>query len=238
MKFAKQAGAASAEGRHTDAAALHAEARAVDPSHAAFAKTSFLAGATAWLASAATNPEHFDNAAAEAQQAVALDDTAAEAHALMGKVHMAREEWTEAVRAFKAATERDQQNGSHREELKKAEAALKQSKTKDYYKILGLKRDATAKQVKSAYRKMAIMWHPDKHAGNKEKQAEASKKFQDIGEANEVLTDPEKKAKYDRGEDVFENQGGGGGGGGGRQHFQHGGQHFSFNFGFLLLTSD
>ena len=100
----------------------------------------------------------------------------------------------------------------------------------DYYETLGLTKSATSAEIKKAYRKMAIMWHPDKHAGNKEKQDEASKKFQDIGEANEVLSDPEKKGKYDRGEDVFENQGGGNQGG--ARHFSHGGQQFSFNFGF------
>ena len=231
-KLAKKAEAAAAEGRHAEAAGLWADARGVDPSHGAFAKEALLKGAKAWMAAGA---EHFDKAAAEAGQAVALDGSVAEAHSVLGQVHMAAERWQEAVNAFKAAHEREQQNGAYREELKKAEAALKQSKTKDYYKILGLKRDATPKQIKSAYRKAAIIWHPDKHAGKKgeaaaEKQAAASKKFQDIGEANEVLSDPEKKGKYDRGEDVFENQGGGGGGGGG-QHFQHGGQHFNFNFG-------
>jgi DnaJ-class molecular chaperone len=73
---------------------------------------------------------------------------------------------------------------------------------------------------------------------------EAERKFQDISEANEVLSDPELKAKYDRGEPVFENQGGGGGGRGGfnqqfqQQFFQQrgggggGGRHHSFHFAF------
>ena len=72
-------------------------------------------------------------------------------------------------------------------------------------------------------------------ADNKE---EAERKFQDISEANEVLSDPELKAKYDRGEPVFENQGGGGGGHGGfgQQFFHHRGgggarrHHFHFSF--------
>merc|ERR1712176_331774 len=113
------------------------------------------------------------------------------------------------------------------------------SKEKNYYKILGVPRTASAKEIKKAYRALALEWHPDKNTDNKE---EAERKFQDISEANEVLTDPELKAKYDRGEPVFENQGGGGrnpfggfqqqffhqqrrggGGGGNRHHF-----HFSF----------
>merc|ERR1712164_71894 len=118
---------------------------------------------------------------------------------------MAAEEFQDAVRAFKAAHEQKKADKSIREELQKAEAALKQSKQKNYYKILGLKRDATPRQIKSAYRKLAIKWHPDKQDQNEEAQKKAQKMFQDIGEANEVLSKPELKAKYDRGEDVFEN---------------------------------
>jgi DnaJ-class molecular chaperone with C-terminal Zn finger domain len=116
---------------------------------------------------------------------------------------------------------------------------LKQSKEKNYYKILGVPRTAEKKAIKSAYRKLALEWHPDKNE-DKEK---AEQMFQDISEAYEVLSDDEMRAKYDRGEDVFENQGGGGGGGFRhhgfpeemfRQHFQHGGgggrrtHHFHF----------
>lgn len=66
----------------------------------------------------------------------------------------------------------------------------------DYYKILGVGRDATDREIKAAYRKLARKWHPDLHTG-KDK-AEAEEKFKQINEAYEVLKDPEKRAKYDR----------------------------------------
>merc|ERR1712071_458653 len=108
------------------------------------------------------------------------------------------------------------------EKVQKAETALKQSKEKNYYKILGVSRNANKSEIKKGYRDGALKWHPDKNTDNVE---EAEKMFQDIGEAYEVLSDEEKRGKYDRGEDVFENQGGGGGGGHNpheffRQHFQ------------------
>lgn len=93
--------------------------------------------------------------------------------------------------------------------------ALKQSKEKNYYKILHVARNAKVKEIKKSYRELALKWHPDKNTDNKE---EAEKMFQEISEAYEVLSDKELREKYDRGEPVFENQGGGGGGGQRRHH--------------------
>ncbi len=64
---------------------------------------------------------------------------------------------------------------------------------KDYYKILGVDKKATQDEIKKAFRKLAIKYHPDKNAGNKE----AEEKFKQISEANDVLSDPAKRKKYD-----------------------------------------
>ena len=64
----------------------------------------------------------------------------------------------------------------------------------DYYKILGLTKAATEKELKGAYRKLARKYHPDLNPNDKE----ANKKFQEINEANEVLSDPDKRKKYDQ----------------------------------------
>ena len=64
----------------------------------------------------------------------------------------------------------------------------------DYYKILGLDKNASTEDIKKAYRKLARKYHPDINPNNKE----AHKKFQEVNEANEVLSDPEKRKKYDQ----------------------------------------
>ena len=64
----------------------------------------------------------------------------------------------------------------------------------DYYKILGVDKTATEKDIKSAYRKLARKFHPDLNPDNKD----ANRNFQQINEANEVLSDPEKRKKFDQ----------------------------------------
>src|SRR5271154_1310521 len=64
---------------------------------------------------------------------------------------------------------------------------------KDYYKILGINKNASPDEVKKAFRKLAVKYHPDKNKNNKA----AEEKFKEANEANEVLSDPEKRKKYD-----------------------------------------
>jgi DnaJ family protein C protein 3 len=127
--------------------------------------------------------------------------------------------------------------------MQKTQVALKRSKTKDYYKVLGVENDADERQIKQAYRKLSKVHHPDKAAKQGLTKEDAEKKMANINEAYEVLSNPELRARFDRGDDPnsheqqqyhqqgnpfghghpFMYQQGGGGGGGGQQ--------FNFKFG-------
>jgi DnaJ-class molecular chaperone len=65
----------------------------------------------------------------------------------------------------------------------------------DYYDVLGVTKNSSAAEIKSAYRKKAVEWHPDKHKDNK---AEAEKRFKEINEAYQVLSDQQKREAYDQ----------------------------------------
>ncbi len=81
----------------------------------------------------------------------------------------------------------------------------------DYYEVLGVDKNASAEEIKKAYRKLAMKYHPDRNPDDKE----AEQKFKEINEAYAVLSDPDKKAKYDQyGHSAFDGSGGGYGGGG------------------------
>lgn len=111
-----------------------------------------------------------------------------------GEALLAREEWEEAVRAFERAAEGSgRSNRDVLARLQKAQRLLKQSKRKDYYKVLGVSRDADSRTIKKAFRKAAMTAHPDK-GGSEAKMAT-------VNEAYEVLSNPELRQRFDNGDD-------------------------------------
>jgi len=168
-------------------------------------------------------------------------------HALIGKAQkeLDSDDFNAAMHTLNQAKEHH--GGSHKvqEMLQKAQTLLKRSKQKDYYKVLGVSRDADEREIKRAYRKLTKEHHPDKAAQQGIAPEEAQKKMSQINEAYEVLSDPELKARFDRGDDPndtsqqqgnpFQGSPFGFGGGGQPIFFQQrsgGGQQFQFKGAF------
>lgn len=118
-----------------------------------------------------------------------------------GEKLLKAEKWEEAVAAFQSAFEKSgRQSRDIMERMQKAERLLKVSKRKDYYKVLGVSRDADERTIKKAFRKAAKENHPD--VGGSEE------KMQALNEAYEVLSDTELRQRYDNGDDPNDPTGG------------------------------
>ena len=153
---------------------------------------------------------------------------------------MTAENYDAAIATLTQAKEHHPEYEKLNQLLHNAQIELKKSKTKDYYKVLSLPRDADELQIKAAYRRMVKQHHPDKAHKQGISKEDAEKKMASINEAYEVLSDPELKARFDQGDDPndHENQRGGhnpfqqgGFGGFPGGGFPGGGQQFNFKFG-------
>lgn len=236
--FLNKAQDAMTQKRYPDAIKHLESLIAADPNHGVYLDAGQQDLAHALLMSNG-GPEFLSRAKDTIYAVLNRDESSWNAHRILGNILKEQGDYQEAVNELSIAQEQTNgQNGEVNQDLQRAQVALKQSKQKDYYKELGVPRNAKIKEIKKAYREKALEWHPDKHQGEEEKAA-AEKKFQAIAEAYEVLSDAELRGKYDRGEDVFPNQGNEGGGQHHfhqqhfqQQHFQQGGgQRFHFNFG-------
>lgn len=166
------------------------------------------------------------DAVSSCTEVINIDEELVEALVQRGEAKLLTEDWEGAVEDLKSAAQKSPQDMNIRETLMRAEKSLKLSQRKDWYKILGVSKTAAVSEIKRAYKKLALQWHPDKNVDNRE---EAENKFREIAAAYEVLGDEEKRTRYDRGEDI-ENMGMGGGGGGFDPFGGGGGQQYTFHF--------
>lgn len=201
-----------------------------------------------------------DDCIKDCTKAIELDDSYIKAYARRAKAYMDMEDYENAVIDYEKLCKLDKTR-EHNQLLKDAKLELKKSKRKDYYKILGVNKSANDDEIKKAYRKRALAHHPDRFPNaTEDEKKEEEKKFKEVGEAYNVLSDPKKRSRYDNGQDLddmgsgmsgadidpnllFQAFFGGGGspfmfqqGGGGRSSRQPGGGGgfpggFNFNFG-------
>lgn len=152
--------------------------------------------------------DQFEEAKADCDAALKLDPTYTKAKRTRAKITGEQGDWDQAVKDLKQLAEDNQGDPEIAKELRNAELELKKSKRKDWYKILGVPKDAGDKEIERAYKKKAAVLHPDKTQGDKEKE----ELFKDCLEAKETLLDPQKRQIYDSGADLMEPGMGGMGG--------------------------
>ncbi|KAF4555494.1 Tetratricopeptide repeat-containing protein 1 [Elsinoe fawcettii] len=194
-------------GRYQKAVEVYTDALSVDPSNKGTNSKILQNRALCY-----TKLKQWANAIEDCDAALKLDPTYTKAKKTRAKALGESGDWDEAVRVLKDIAEQNPGEPGIQKEVRQAELELKKSKRKDYYKILSVEKDAGDNEIKKAYRKLAIVHHPDKNPDD----PAAAERFKDIGEAYETLSDPQKRARYDSGEDLVDPSdmfGGGGMGG-------------------------
>lgn len=143
-------------------------------------------------------------AVSDCTTALSFEETYLKALLRRAKCYNDLGEYEECVKDYEKAYNMEKTK-ENKKLLQDAKIALKRSKRLDYYKILGIGRNATDDEIKKAYRKRALVHHPDRHASASDaEKKEQEKKFKVLGEAYGVLSDPKKKARYDSGQDMDE----------------------------------
>lgn len=114
-----------------------------------------------------------------------LDPTYIKARKTKAKAFSEEGDWESALREYQALKDANPGEPGIDREIRTAQLEMKKSQRKDYYKILGIDRNASEADIKKAYRKLAIVHHPDKNPDDES----AAERFKDIGEAYETLSD-------------------------------------------------
>ncbi|GFO13168.1 Dnaj homolog subfamily c member 7-like, partial [Plakobranchus ocellatus] len=193
------------EGKYQNAYSLYSEALSIDPNNKSTNSKLFCNRATV-----CSKLGKLEEAIQDCSRALELDDTYLKAYMRRAKCYTDTELYDEAVRDYEKIYKMSK-TIENKQLLQNAKIELKKSKRKDYYKILGVHKSASEDEIKRAYKKRALIHHPDRHSNDtQDKQKEEEKKFKELGEAYSILSDAKKKARYDNGQDLDEAEGFGG----------------------------
>jgi DnaJ family protein C protein 7 len=132
-------------------------------------------------------------------RSIQLNERYWKAYMRRGNIYMALKMYEEAKYDFQRVKDNDPSNKEIHKLLEDSKKEEKKAKKRDYYKLLDLDREASTDDIRKAYKKLALKWHPDRNCESEESKKMAEKKFRDINDAYSVLSDAKKKQMYDSG---------------------------------------
>jgi len=144
-------------------------------------------------AAAHMKTKNYMSALNDLNKAIELNPEYAKAYARRGNAHSQLENYEEALKDYMICKQKDPSYPSIDNSIKLAQNEAKNAKKKDYYKILGIEKTASEIDIKKAYKKMALKWHPDKNTETEATKMQAEKKFKDIADAYAILSDTQKR---------------------------------------------
>lgn len=154
--------------------------------------------------------KQYKEALADCEESIKLNEGYIKAYTRKAECLIQLEEFETAVQVLEATLKLDPDSRDLKQRIRDAKLELKKSKRKDYYKILEISKDASESEIKKAYKRAALKSHPDKCQDSSEVGREAAERaFKDVGEAYSVLSDSQKRHRYDAGQDLEEIEGGG-----------------------------
>lgn len=183
-------------GNYEEAINKYTECIAIDENNKRFHAIIYTNRATALV-----KQDKQEEALKDLDKAIECNDKYPQAFYKRGDLNQKLGNFDDAIRDFHSAQELDPGKYSLEGRIREARVEAKKAKKKDYYKILGVPKEADEQEIKKAYRKLALKYHPDRVPDPKEKE-KAEKMFKDIAEAYSVLTDKEKRRRYDMGQDL------------------------------------
>jgi len=193
-------------GNLDEAYKLYSEALLIDPCNRSTNAKLYFNRATVAAKQKKTN-----ECISDCDKALELDASYVKPLLRRAKCYMESEQYEEAVRDYENLLKSNKGNMEYRQLLQEAKLELKKSKRKDYYKILGVEKTANDDEIKKAYRKRAMVHHPDRHSSaSEEEKKEHETKFKEVGEAYAILSDEKKRRMYDSGQDLEDGGGCGG----------------------------
>lgn len=183
---------AYAAGKLKEAYSLYTEALEIDPNNKSVNAKLFFNRATV-----CSRQGRLNEAVADCSSALKFDENYRKALLQRAKCYMELSDFDNAVRDYEKAFKMDR-SPENKRLLEDAKLALINSKRKDYYKMFGVDKNATIVEIKKAYKRKALVHHPDRHVNASDNERrEHERKFKEVGEAYGILSDREKRARYD-----------------------------------------